>query len=252
MKRVLIFLLALLLVPTVLAAAETGRVVDDSGLVPQQQIQFLEDAFLEIERTYGFTPAVATVDSFGGLSAEEYAGNFYDAYGYGYNGILYLVSLEEGQWYILTNGSCAQLIDNWEVQQLGEELAELLRQERYYDAFLAFGERSAALMQEKQEAETQDPQPQQTQRKPFGKTIFICMVVGLALGGIVVAVMAAKMKTVRAQYAAGDYVRPGSQQLTNSRDIFLYSRVHRTPRPKSNSSGGGSRGGSRGGAGGRI
>lgn len=252
MKRLLIFVLVLLMIPTVLAGAESVRVVDDSGLIPEQQVQFLEDAFAEIERTQGFTPVVVTIDSFGGLSAEEYAGNFYDAYGYGYNGMLYLVSLDQGQWYILTNGRCADLIADWEVKALGEELAGLLRQERYYDAFMAFGERSAALMHEKQEMATvEDIQPQPEARKPFGKTAVICMAVGLGIGLVTVLVMASQMKTVRVQHTAGDYVRPGSTQLTHSRDIFLYSHVHRTPKPKSNSSGG-SHGGSRGGAGGRI
>ena len=60
------------------------------------------------------------------------------------------------------------------------------------------------------------------------------------------------MKSVRQKNDAADYVRPGSMQLTHSRDLFLYSHVSRTAKPKNTSSGGGGGGGSRGGAGGRL
>ena len=86
--------------------------------------------------------------------------------------------------------------------------------------------------------------------KNYGKTVAISMGVGILIGLIAVGIMAAMMKSVRPQNSASNYVRSGSMQLNNQRDIFLYSHVTRTPRPKSNSSGGS--GGSRGGAGGRI
>ena len=75
---------------------------------------------------------------------------------------------------------------------------------------------------------------------------------GLVIGLIAVGIMSAKMKTVRSQSHASDYVRPGSMQLTNQRDIFLYSHVSRRAKPKQTSSGGSRGGGSRGGAGGRL
>ena len=82
------------------------------------------------------------------------------------------------------------------------------------------------------------------------KTIAICMGVGMLIGLIAVGIMASMMKSVKAKNHAADYVRPGSMRLTHQRDIFLYSHVHRTAKPKNTSSG--SSGGSRGGAGGRI
>ena len=87
------------------------------------------------------------------------------------------------------------------------------------------------------------------QNKSYGKTIAISMGVGLLIGLLAVGVMASMMKSVRSQNGASDYVRHGSMHLTNQRDIFLYSHVTRTPRPKSNSTGSS---GNRGGAGGRM
>ena len=72
----------------------------------------------------------------------------------------------------------------------------------------------------------------------YGKIIAISMGAGLLIGLIAVGIMASKMKTVHMDHDARNYVRTGSFRLTQSRDIFLYSRVHRTPKPKNDSRGG--------------
>lgn len=64
--------------------------------------------------------------------------------------------------------------------------------------------------------------------------VLVCVGIGLLIGLITVLVMRGQLKSVRPQNAAADYVVPGSFRLRNSRDIFLYRNVTRTPRPKNN------------------
>lgn len=55
--------------------------------------------------------------------------------------------------------------------------------------------------------------------------------------------MKAKLKTVRFQAAAGNYMKNmkrGSLNVTESRDLFLYKTFTRTAKPKNNSSSGSS------------
>ena len=247
MKRLLIFLLAFVLLAVPVSAA--GNLVNDGeGLLSYEEAA-------ELEQVYGsytdFTPVMVTVDSFGGRTAESFAGRFYDQMGYPYDGILYLVSLAEGQWYILTNGACHDRISDRDAEAMGEQLVELLRDGDYYEAFEAFPQLAQQIMSETSVSHYGGVDaPVAVVSKNYGKTIAICMGVGMLIGLIAVAIMASMMKTVRSQSGAADYVRSGSMHLTNQRDIFLYSHVTRTPKPKSNSSG--SSGGSRGGAGGRI
>ena len=248
MKRLLIFLLAIVLLAVPVSAA--GNLVNDGeGLLTYEEAA-------ELEQVYGsytdFTPVMVTVDSFGGRTAESFAGRFYDQMGYPYDGILYLVSLAEGQWYILTNGACHDRISDRDANAMGEQLVELLRDGDYYEAFEAFPQLAQQIMSETSVSHYGGVDaPVAVVSKNYGKTIAICMGVGMLIGLIAVAIMASMMKTVRSQSGAADYVRSGSMHLTNQRDIFLYSHVTRTPRPKSNASGS-SGGGSRGGAGGRI
>lgn len=239
----LILVLGLLAVPVL---GSSTLVNDSEGLLTVEETIWLEQCYAAHAEKYGYTPSLVTMPSFDGKSAESYAGNYYDTYGYPYDGILLLVSLSEGQWYILTNGACYDRISNDEVQGIGEAIVPYLRDGAYYEAFVRFAELSAEAYHNSNTSDSKSI------GKNYGKTIGISMTVGMLLGLIATGIMAAQMKTVRNQSGASDYIRSGSMHLTNSRDIFLYSHVHRTPKPKSNSSGGSSHGGSRGGAGGRI
>ena len=249
MKKVLIFVLAVILL-AVPVSANSGLINDGENLLTASEITELESLY---ESYTDFTPVLVTTDSFAGKSAERYAGNFYDSNGYPADGILLLVSLSEGEWYILTNGSCHTCIDDRAAEEIGEKLVEYIRDGDYYEAFGSFPILAEIYMQSSTGSIGGADGPTSiyvTSEKNYGKTIAICMGVGLLIGLIAVGIMRSMMKSVRAQNSASDYVRSGSMQLTNQRDIFLYSHVTRTPRPKQSSSG--SSGGSRGGAGGKI
>ena len=229
----LLLVLAVLVIPVFAAG---NLVADNEKLLTDTEAQTLEQLYSQYSQTYGFTPILVTTDSFGGLSAADFAGSFYDSKGYPADGVLLLVSLSEGEWYILTNGACHEKISDRNAERIGEKLVPMIQDGAYYDAFRTFPELAGAYM---------------TAGPAYGKTIAICMGVGILIGLIAVGIMSAQMKSVRSRETASDYVRSGSMKITNSRDIFLYSHVTRTARPKSNSSGS-SGGSSRGGAGGKL
>lgn len=253
MRKMLVLFLALILL-AVPVAAEGYYVVDDSALLEDYDVDKLEQVYSEYEDTYGFTPVLVTTDSFGGLYADEFAQQYYDLQEYPEDGILLLVSLGEGEWYIYLNGQCLDRITDWGAETIGEELVPLIREGSYYGAFLKFPELAMEIYEANELTFEEDFyfEPVVSQ-KNYGKTIAICMVVGLVIGLIAVGIMASQMKSVHQQSGASDYIRPGSMHVTHSRDIFLYSRVTRTAKPKNNSSSGGSRSsGGSGGAGGRL
>ena len=62
----------------------------------------------------------------------------------------------------------------------------------------------------------------------------VCLLIGLIIALAVVGSMKASMKSVCMQAQANNYTKEGSFSLTEKQDIFLYSNLERTPRPKSN------------------
>ena len=255
MKKYIAFTLALLLLLAVPVHADSYYIHDDEGLLKDHDVSKLEQVYGDFAKEHGFTPAVVTTSDLGGLPIETFAGQYYDIMGYPADGIMLLISLKEGQWYLLTNGTCHERISNADAQILGEEVVHLVRDGQYYAAFLSFPEKALEIFNDNAPVIT-DPVihvEEETQTKSFGKTFAICMGVGMLIGAVAVAIMAMQMKSVRPQPAAADYIIPGSARLTNSRDIFLYARTTRSPKSKPNATGSSHRGGgSRGGAGGRI
>jgi uncharacterized membrane protein YgcG len=243
MKKLFALLLVLLLL-AIPVLGSSNLVNDKEGLLSDEEVLLLEQCYTAHAEKCGYTPILLTTPSFDGLNAEAYAADYYDANSYPHDGFLYLVSLTEGEWYILTNGACYDYLPDEEAQRIGDALVTYLRDGEYYEAFVLFTELAQQAMNENKAASPS------VNTSSYGKTIAICMGVGLLIGLIAVGIMASMMKSVRSKNSASDYVRSGSMQLKYQRDIFLYSHVMRTPKPKSNSSG--SSGGSRGGAGGRI
>lgn len=62
--------------------------------------------------------------------------------------------------------------------------------------------------------------------------IAICIIIGMAIGFIVMFSVASKNKSVRKQKNATVYTRPGSFGVTGSYDTFLYKNVDKTPKSK--------------------
>ena len=86
-------------------------------------------------------------------------------------------------------------------------------------------------------------------KKPFGwfGAIAISLGIGFVIALIVVLVMKGKLKTVRFRNEATDYTVPDSMNVTDERDLYLYSTVVATPKPKESSSSSSSSGSSDGG-----
>ncbi len=65
-----------------------------------------------------------------------------------------------------------------------------------------------------------------------GTMIIVAIVVGLIIGLIVTGIMRAGLKSVHLQSNAEVYIRGTGLNLTKNRDIFLYSKVDKTAKPK--------------------
>ncbi len=64
--------------------------------------------------------------------------------------------------------------------------------------------------------------------------IVVGVLIGIVIAVIVMLVHKSKLRSVRMQHAAANYIKQGSFKLTTSRDIYLYKRVERREKPKDN------------------
>ena len=170
------------------------------------------------------------------------------------DGILLLVSMAERDWWISTAGYGITAFTDAGIEYISDGFVYYLSDGDYAQAFLEFADLCDAFLAQ---AETGDPYDYHNlPEEPFDPlwTLFLSAVFGLIVAAISIACMKAKLKSVRQQVRADEYVTAGSLRLTHSRDLYLYSQISRREKPKDGGSSThrSSSGSSHGGGGGKF
>lgn len=212
-------------------------------LEPEQRAELLKKLD-ELSSKYGMDYVVCTVKSLNDSTAEACADDIFDYCGFGLgedrSGVLLLVSTGDRQWHISTRGYGITVFTDAGIQYIGEELTGELKSADYAGAFFKFAD-----LCDKFTEQAVNDRPYDVSNLPIRPLPFIYVPISLGIGLVIALIavgsMKSKLKTVRYKAEANSYVRPGSMNITVSRDLFLYRTVAVTPKPKNN---GGSDGGS--------
>ena len=263
MQRLLTGLLCVMLVCCLAMPANASEslpmVIDNANLLNEDEITSLEEMAQDVRREYELDVVILTVSSLNGSSAQHYADDFYDQNDYGYDsggdGLLFLLAMEEREWYISTCGDAIHVFTDYGVQQLGEHTVWYFSEGDYYGGFYAY---LNALPQYLEAYSSKAPldgyadysddyyhgDREETvyYEKNTTPDLFLSLIIGAAAAAITVVIMRNSMNTKKPQAGAASYMTSGSFRLHAHQDIFLYSNVHKTRRqePSANRSGGGS------------
>ena len=244
----LVWLLCLCMVLPVSADASAVRLVDDADYLTTGQEQDLLNKLDEISARHGMDIVVVTVAYLNGRDISSYADDFYDYNGYRDDGILLLIADYERQWAISTTGYGMTVFNDAAQDYLADAFVSELSAGRSSQAFHAFADLCDEII-----TQTHSGQRFEPVREPFdvGLNLLISLGIGFLVALIATGVMKSKLKTIRAQNEASQYVKAGSLNITDRREIFLYNQVQRTRRQTENTgsrtgSSGRSHGGSRG------
>lgn len=221
--------------------ADKKYVIDEAFVLSPEEEEKIEEEIIALREKYKFDLVVLTVNSLKGKSSMEYADDYFDNNGYGYgknyDGALLLISIgtQDGtgrHGWISTSGKGIDIIDDESINMMGENLSELLSDNKFYDAGISF-----VSMCENELI-----------RSKATKWI-ISAIIGLALSIIIVVAMRLSMNTAVKMRAASDYIRKDSLNITESNDLYMYSTVSRVKKAEKSSSHTGSSGRSHGGGG---
>ena len=235
MKRFSIFILCILsvFVFSVNASAvdSKSRLTDGASLLTFEECNQIKKTLDDISYEFEYDVVIMTVDTLGSHTSEAaYARDAFRKGGYGMgeerSGVILVIFKAERRAYIEFFGE--KRLPEGTV--LLEELVPALKSNSYAQACTQF----ADLVDGKLSF-------------PWLRNAAIAVIIGLIIALLVTSSMKSKLKSVRYQANAREYIRSGSFNLKHSRDLYLYSTVTRVARPKSNSGGSRSGGGSRGG-----
>lgn len=236
------------------ALAEGIYVVDDAGLLSENQESFLTSKFEAISSRQGCDVVFMTTDDTGEYDVATYADLFTQREEYGEDVVLLMLDMQHRKMYISTKGACIGMFTDAGLEYIFDNIQDYATARDYS----GMAEKFAGLADEFiAQAKTGKPydtgyMPGDVQPGPepseggkladfeWVKAIIIAIVIGLIIALIITLVKRSAHKSVARKYEAADYVVPGSMVLTRCDDQFLYVHVDRTPIPKNNNNGGSS------------
>ena len=221
-------------------AEEYYRLMDMADLLSDSEEETLLQALDEVSERQKLEVVIATIDTLDGSDIVAYADDLYDYCQFGYgpdkDGIMLLISKEDRDWYISTCGYGITAFTDAGIQYIGGQMKSDLSAENYATAFRTYIEKCDEFITQ---ARTDKPFDKSTlPRSPMSAIwIPISLIAGIAIAVITVGGMKAQLKTVRFQPEAKNYIRDGSLNITQSRDLFLYRTVDKTEKSKNEDSG---------------
>lgn len=218
-----------------------SRLIDNAFLLSDNEKSSLESKLDSISKNQECDVVILTTDTLEDKTTSEYADDFYDYNNYGMgdekNGVLLLINIEERDWYISTCGFGITAFTDDGIDYIGNEIKPYLKDEKYSKAFETYTDLCDKFITQ---AKTGKPYDKKNlPKKPFEIVleILISVGIGIAIAFIVGKIMKSQLKTVKSKAQATDYVDKDSLNITNSDEMFIFSRISRTAKPKEKSSG---------------
>lgn len=254
--------LILTMSPNVFAAFE--KVYDEANLLTEEERAEINDIAIQLSDQTELDVIIVTMDDSEGKSSAQYAQDFYEEHGFGYqgtlDGILFLLNMDEREVYIFTRDLAYDYISDARVEEILDQVYPALAEERYSESiqiFLAEVERFVetglspeAAMDRSGEAGGNAHYGNVPESSPFER-IGIYLLIAVVIGGIAVGVMAMGNQG-RSTTNARTYLENNSFTVTKKIDRHYNTIVTRQKIQKNTGAGGGGRsGGGRIGGGGR-
>lgn len=244
---------------SVYASDNLPMIVDQAGLLSESEETALESKAQTLRNTYGLDIVILTLDSLNDASAQHYADDYFDTNGYGYgddySGILFLLSMEEREWYISTCGKGIYILTDYGIQEIAENAFSYLQNENYATVFDVYLNSLSEYIEAYDNSSPVDGQADYSgdyyhgdqddsiyYEEEFSPSILLSLISGIVVAAITILIMRWTMNTKRKQPGAGNYLKTGSFHLKRQQDLFLYSNVSKVRRQQNTSSG--NRGGS--------
>lgn len=222
---------------SVSSAAGKKSVIDDAGLIKASDEKELDKKIKNIQKDK-FDVVILTVKSLDGKSAQDYADDYYDNNDYGLDneksGVLFLVSKGDRKYHISTKGAGIKAFTDYGIGRIKEEIKPYLSDGDYFNACDEFLNITKDFVKAYKEGTPYDTDNPYNEEIDYVILEVIALVIAFVIALISVGIMRLRMNTAKPKGTAMEYIKKGSFKLTSEKDIFMYSTVTKTTKPKDN------------------
>ena len=212
--------------------ADLPRVVDEADLLSDSEEKELAGKIEDLTDKYDFDIVIVTADTINGETPMAYADDYYDYNGYGIDseksGVLFIVSKGDRKYHISTTGAAIKAFTDYGIECIKDEIKPYLSDGEYFDASDKFLDMSIDFVHA-----YKDGKPYDTDNPYMEKADYVILeIIAFVIAGISVAIMRFRMNTAKPKKTATEYIKKDSFRLTSEKDIFMYSSVTKTAKPK--------------------
>ena len=222
---------------SVSSAAGKKSVIDDAGLIKASDEKELDKQIKNIQKDK-FDVVILTVKSLDGKSAQDYADDYYDNNDYGLDneksGVLFLVSKGDRKYHISTKGAGIKAFTDYGIGRIKEEIKPYLSDGDYFNACDEFLNITKDFVKAYKDGTPYDTDNPYNEEIDYVILEVIALVIAFVIALISVGIMRLRMNTAKPKGTAMEYIKKGSFKLTSEKDIFMYSTVTKTAKPKDN------------------
>lgn len=219
------------------SAAGKKSVIDDAGLIKASDEKELDKKIKNIQKDK-FDAVILTVKSLDGKSAQDYADDYYDNNDYGLDneksGVLFLVSKGDRKYHISTKGAGIKVFTDYGIARIKEEIKPYLSDGDYFNACDEFLNITKDFVKAYKDGTPYDTDNPYNEEIDYVILEVIALVIAFVIALISVGIMRLRMNTAKPKGTAMEYIKKGSFKLTSEKDIFMYSTVTKTAKPKDN------------------
>ncbi len=235
---ILMILLCFALASPVMAAEfENPPLVDEAGYLTEEEFEDITQRLEVLRQKYNFEVAIYTEVYLSAETAQDAADDIYDYKGYGGgegdDGIMLYICSDTRQYHFTTyNYGRTAFTDNGLIYLEGKVVPELAEDD-YYEAMKLYAVHAGELLEMAANGEPYDKNPIEY----VIMVIAVAAILPLIVAFLMMIIKLAKMRTAVKQDYAANYMKKNSMNLEVSRDMYLYSTVTKTEKPKSDSNG---------------
>lgn len=223
-------------------AENPPRVVDDMGLLTEEQKAELSEQVQRICDTYDFSYVIFIDDNTYNLSKDLYAADFIYFGGYGkgddYSAVCFFLCLQEGNrgWRTVSTNSYESIFTSDVTYTIDEIVDSDMRKGNYFEAIK---KQADYIEKSLSEGHFEIIEPKSDKTNIFGWPLIVSAIIALVIAAMVIEGMKNKMH-VFTKVEANEYLVKGSLNIRNKSIRLLYSTITKTEKQESSSSGGSS------------
>ncbi|MBQ7100534.1 MAG: TPM domain-containing protein [Clostridia bacterium] len=235
--------------------------IDDADLLTDYEEEQLEDLILELNDLHGIDIVIHTTPDTDGKYVEDYADDYYENGGYSEDGLIFVISMAERDYYTSTCGYLVDSLPWYDIDSICEPVVPYLSNGQYFDAFEVYLKELDSYLSGSYSTDygegifagdyyenhyTDDEYYYEddyiyTSGTSITDSVFtreiILIAVAVAVAVVITLFLKSKMNTAVKKHDADDYVVNGSFNLEVSRDAFVGSHTTRRALPKNNNTG---------------